>query len=75
MSYIKEVTQEKNNHDYDILKVTDSEDRSCLICGSRNCTSKKIQINRKHGRGNVATFNICPKCLKEFRRSFINLKL
>ena len=22
MSYIKEVTQEKNNHDYDILKVT-----------------------------------------------------
>lgn len=75
MSYIKEVTQEKNNHDYDILKVTNSEDRSCLICGSRNCTSKKIQFNRKHGRGNIVTFNVCINCLKELRRSFINLKL
>lgn len=75
MSYIKEVTQEKNNHDYDILKVTDSEDRSCLICGSRNIDSKKIQFNRKHGRGNIVTFNVCSSCLKELRRSFINLKL
>lgn len=75
MSYIKEVTQEKNNHDYDILKVSDTEDISCLICGSRECIAKKIQINRKHGRGNVVTFNMCTRCLKELRRSFINLKL
>ena len=75
MSYIKEVTQESNNHDYDILKVSRTEDRCCLICRSKDCDANKIQINRKHGRGNIVTFNVCSSCLKELRRSFINLKL
>lgn len=75
MAYIKEVTQEKGSHDSSILNVVNTEDRSCLICGSRNAGSKKIQFNRKHGRGNIVTFNVCTNCLKELRRSFINLKL
>lgn len=75
LAYIKEVTQEKGSHDSSILNIVNTEDRSCLICGSRNTDSKKIQFNRKHGRGNIVTFNICNSCLKELRRSFINLKL
>lgn len=75
MAYIKEVTQEKGSHDPAILNISNTDDRSCLICGSRNANSKKIQFNRKHGRGNIVTFNICTSCLKELRRSFINLKL
>lgn len=75
MAYIKEVTQEKGSHDSSILNVVNTEDRSCLICGSRNADSKKLQFNRKHGRGNIVTFNVCTNCLKELRRSFINLRL
>lgn len=75
LAYIKEVTQEKGSHDSSILNIVNTEDRSCLICGSRNANSRKIQFNRKHGRGNIVTFNVCTNCLKELRRSFINLKL
>lgn len=75
MVYIKEVTQEKGSHDSSILKISATEDICCLICGSKNTDSKKIQFNRKHGRGNIVTFNVCNSCLKELRRSFINLKI
>lgn len=75
MAYIKEVTQEKGSHDTSILSISNSDDVSCLVCGARNSKLKKIQFNRKHGKGNIVTFNICTSCLKELRRSFINLKL
>lgn len=40
-------------------------DESCLSCGSTETETVEVTLKRAEKRGNIITFHLCKKCLKQ----------